>query len=91
MNFKSIGTIKTSDAEVTKFMTVPQIRMSDMPQVIVGVIGHAMQLIGDHTHFCAIQEYCTCNRQIALGFASCNYLSVTGTINLKLDSNVLYF
>ena len=31
---------------------------------------------------------CTCNSQITLGFASCNYLTVTGTIILKLHSNV---
>ena len=33
---------------------VPLIVMSGMPQVRVGVIGWAMQLIGNHTHFYAI-------------------------------------
>ena len=30
--------------------------MSSAPQVRVGVVGQAMQLIGNHTHFPAIQE-----------------------------------
>ena len=33
-------------------MTVPQIGMSGVPQVRVGVVGHAMQLIGNHTFSC---------------------------------------
>ena len=49
-------TAKTSDAEGTRFATVPQIGISGMPQVRVGVVGHAMQLVGNYTHFCAIQE-----------------------------------
>ena len=28
--------------------------VSGMPQVRVGVVGQAMQLVGNHTHFCAI-------------------------------------
>ena len=68
---------------------MPQIGKSGVPQVRVGVVGRAMQLIGNHMHFRAIQEYnCTHNSQIALGFASCNYLTVTGKIILKLHSNV---
>ena len=35
-------TAKTSDAEGTRFATVPQIGMEWRPQVRVGVIGHAM-------------------------------------------------
>ena len=36
---------------------------------------------GNHMHFRGIQEYnCTCNSQIAVTLASCNYLTVTGTI-----------
>ena len=31
---------------------------------------------------------CTCNSQIALSFALCNYLTVTGKIILELHSNV---
>ena len=54
---------------------MPQIGMSNVPQVRVGVVGRAMQLIGNHT-------------QIALGFPLCNYLTVTGTIILELHSNV---
>ena len=50
------GTAKTSDAEGTRFATVPQIGMSGVPQVRVGVVGCAMQLVGNHTHFRAIQE-----------------------------------
>ena len=66
--------------------------MSSVPQVRVGVIGHAMWLIGNHTHVCAIQVH-KYNNQITLGFASCNYLTVTSTIILKLHSivcNYLY-
>ena len=37
-------------------MTVPQIGMSGVPQGRVGVVGRAMQLIGNHTRFRAIQE-----------------------------------
>ena len=53
---------------------MPQIGMGGVPQVKVGVVGRAMQLVGNHTYFCA--------------FASCNCLTVTGTIILKLHSNV---
>ena len=42
--------------EGTRFATMPQIGMGDVTQVRVGVVGHAMQLIGNHTHFRAIQE-----------------------------------
>ena len=49
-------TAKTSDEEETRFVTIPQIGMSSVPQVRVGVVGRAMQLVGNHTHFHAIQE-----------------------------------
>ena len=49
-------TAKTSNVEGTKFATVPQTGMSSVPQVRVGVVGRAMQLVGNHTHFRAIQE-----------------------------------
>ena len=48
--------VKTSDAEGTKFATVPQTGISGVPQVRVGVVGRAMQLVGNHTHFHAIQQ-----------------------------------
>ena len=48
--------LKSSNAEGTKFVTVPQIGRSGLPQIRVGVVGHAMQLIGNHIHFHAIQE-----------------------------------
>ena len=35
---------------------MPQIGMGGVPQVRVGVVGRAMQLVGNHTHFRAIQE-----------------------------------
>ena len=35
---------------------MPLIGMSGMPQVRMGVVGLAMQLIGNHTYFYAIQE-----------------------------------
>ena len=36
---------------------MPQIGMGGgVPQVRVGIVGRAMQLVGNHTHFCAIQE-----------------------------------
>ena len=74
------GTAKTSNAKGTRFMTLPQIGMSSVPQVRVGIVGHAMRLVGNHTHFHAI---CTCNCQIALGIALYNYLTVIGTKILK--------
>ena len=41
------------------------------------------------THiFVQFKNNCTRNSQIALGFASCNYLTVTGTIIPELHSNV---
>ena len=48
------GTAKTSDAEGTRFAT--EIGMFSVPPVRVGIVDHAMQLVGNHTHFCAIQE-----------------------------------
>ena len=68
-------------------MTMPQIGMSGVPQVRVGVVGCAMRLIGMQSH-AFLCNSSTCNSQIALGFASCNYLTVTGTIILELHSNV---
>ena len=50
------GTAKTSDAEGTRFVTVLQIGISGVPQVRVGVVSRAMQLVANHTHFCTIQE-----------------------------------
>ena len=50
------GTAKTSDVEGTRFAIMPQIGMGGVPQVRVGVVGRAMRLIGNHTHFRAIQE-----------------------------------
>ena len=47
---------KTSDTEGIRFATVPQIGKSGVPQVRVGVVGRAMRLIGNHTHFRAIKE-----------------------------------
>ena len=32
------------------------IEMSSVPQVRVGVVGQAMQLVSNHTHFHAIRE-----------------------------------
>ena len=57
----NVPLLKTSNAEGTcgrnKFVTVPQIGTSGVPQVRVGVVGHAIQLVGNHMHFRAIQEY----------------------------------
>ena len=64
-----------SNTEGTRFATVPQIRMSSVPKVRVGIVGHAMQLIGTCT--CIYVELNTCNSQIALGFASCNFLTAS--------------
>ena len=77
------GTAKTSNAEGTRFVTMPQI---GVPQVRMGVVGCAMRLVGNHTHFRVIQVHVTV--KITLGFASCNFLTVTGTIILELHSNV---
>ena len=49
-------TAKTSNVEGTRFATMPQIGMSGVHQVRVGIVGRAMRLIGNHTHFCPIQE-----------------------------------
>ena len=49
-------TAKTSDAERTRFATVPQIGMRGTAQVRVGIVGRAMQLVGNHTHFRAISR-----------------------------------
>ena len=35
---------------------MPQIGMSGVPQVRVGIVSRAIQLIGNHMHFHAIQE-----------------------------------
>ena len=69
---------------------MPQIEMIGMPQVRLGVVSHAMQLVGNHTHFRTIQEYLYIyvTVKIALSFASCNFLTVTGRIILKLHSNM---
>ena len=58
------GTAKTNDVEGIRFATVtqngksgvPQIGKSGVPQIRVGMVGRAMRLIGNHTHFRAIQE-----------------------------------
>ena len=50
------GTAKTSNTKGTRFVTMPEIGMSGVPQVRVGVVGRAMRLVGNHTHFHAIQE-----------------------------------
>ena len=44
------GTAKTSNAEGTRFATVPQIGMSGMPQVRVGIVGHATYAINRQSH-----------------------------------------
>ena len=73
--------------EETRFAIVPQIGMIGVPQVRVGtVVGHAMRLVGNHTHFCAIQEKLYMQVKIALSFGLCNFLTVTGTIILELHS-----
>ena len=35
--------------------------MIGVPHIRVGVVGRAMQLVGNHMHFCAIQEYSSKN------------------------------
>ena len=67
--------------EETRFATVPQIVMSGVPQVRVGVVGYAMRLVGITHIFVQFKNNCTRNSQFALGFASCNYLTVTGMYN----------
>ena len=42
-----------------KFATVPQIGMIGVPQVRVGIVGCAKQLVGNHTHFRAIIVHVT--------------------------------
>ena len=87
MDLKSILNVKLLkiDAERARFATMPQIGMCGVPQVRVSIVGRAMQLVGNHTQF---KNNCTSNSQITLGFTSCNYFTVTGTIILELHSNV---
>ena len=66
MDLKSECGTKTNDVEGTRFATVPQIGISGVPQVRVGIVGRAMRLIGNHTHFCG-KNNCTRNSQLALG------------------------
>ena len=79
------GTAKTSNEEGKRFVTVSQIGMSGVPQVRVGVVDRAMRLVDNHTHSRIIVDVTV---KIAFGFASCNFLTVTGTINLILHLNV---
>ena len=58
MDLKSILNVKL-------LKTVPQIGMGGVPQVWVGVVGRAIQLVGNHTHFLQFKNNCTCNSQIA--------------------------
>ena len=53
MDFNSILNVLLRNKAFWK-AGVPLIGMSGMPQVRMGVIGQAMQLIGNHTHVCAI-------------------------------------
>ena len=57
---RSHGTVKTSDAEGTRFAIVPQIGMIRVPYIRVGIVGHVMQLAGNHTIFMQLNN-CTCN------------------------------
>ena len=84
MDFIECGTTKISNVEGAIFATVPQIGMIGMPQVRVDVVGRAMQLVDNHTHFsCNSGIIVHVTVKIALGFASCNFLTVTGTIILN--------
>ena len=55
MDFNSILNVLLRNKAFWK-AGMPLIGMSGMPQVRMGVIGQAMQLIGNHTHVCAIRE-----------------------------------
>ena len=55
-------------------MTMAQIGMISMPQVRVGIVGHAMQLVGNHMHFLQFKNNCTHNSQLYL----MQFLTVTG-------------
>ena len=63
MDFKSIlntELLKTSNEEGTRFVTMPQIGISGVPQVRGDIVGHAMRLVDNHTHF---KNNCTRNSQ----------------------------
>ena len=88
--FQEHRTAKASDAEGTRFVTVCASDWNEW---------HTSGYSGRHRSCCAISRQShasSCNSRIivhvtvktALGFASCNYLTVTGTIILKLHSNV---
>ena len=55
MDFNSILNAPLQNQAIEK-VDMPLIRMSGVPQVKVGVVGLAMQLICNHTQFHAIQE-----------------------------------
>ena len=56
MNFNSILNASLQNQAIQK-ADVPLIKkISGVPQVRVGVIGRAMQLVDNQTHFHAIQE-----------------------------------
>ena len=84
------GTAKTSDAEGTRFAIVPQIGMISMPQVRVGIVRSSCYAISRQSHafLCNSRILVHITVKIALGFALCNFLTVTGKIILELHSNV---
>ena len=63
-------------------MTVPQIEMSS------GCCSSCYAISRQSHIFVQFKNNCTHNSQIALTFALCNYLTVIGTIILKLHSIV---
>ena len=55
MDFNLILNVPQRNQAIWK-ADVPLIGMNSMPQVRVGIVGQAMQLIGNHPLLCAIRE-----------------------------------
>ena len=77
-----------SDAEGTRFATVPQIGMIGIPQVRVGILCRLCYAISRESHafLCNSILIVHVTAKIALSFALCNFLTVTDTIILEMHS-----
>ena len=56
MDLNSILNVLIQNQTIQK-ADVPLIGMSSMPQVRVGIVDWAMQLVGNHTHFRTIRKW----------------------------------
>ena len=78
--------LKTSNVKEQDFQP-SQIGTSSASWVRVGIVGLAMQLVGNHTHFCAIQlQECTHNSTLLV--SDCYIVTCTILIIPEFHSNV---